>query len=161
VPIPLETPEAAAKGGRHSPLSPAEIMDIARARESSLSRLLMAYVSSGLVFMLLPGTFLGVWNLLRISGSESAASVSPAWLQAHGHAQVFGWIGSFIADRWGLNQIAAGEGITFSDRLLSPAFRPAITVSMCGYQPRSLRSSSIPGTIFCLAVPVSPIYRQV
>lgn len=93
--IPLETP-AAAKSGRPSPLSPAEIMDIARTREASLSRLLMAYVSSGLVFMLLPGTFLGVWNLLQISGSQSAASVSPAWLQAHGHAQVFGWIGSFI-----------------------------------------------------------------
>lgn len=46
--------------------------------------------------MLLPGTFLGVWNLLQISGRESAGSVSPAWLQAHGHAQVFGWIGSFI-----------------------------------------------------------------
>jgi hypothetical protein len=71
-------------------------MDIARARETALSRLLMAYISSGLVFMLLPGTFLGVWNLLQISGSESAGLVSPAWLQAHGHAQVFGWIGSFI-----------------------------------------------------------------
>ena len=71
-------------------------MEIARTREASLSRLLMAYISSGLVFMLLPGTFLGVWNLLQISGRESAASISPAWLQAHGHAQVFGWIGSFI-----------------------------------------------------------------
>lgn len=71
-------------------------MDIARARERALSRVLMAYVSSGLIFMLLPGTFLGVWNLLQISGRESAGSVSPAWLQAHGHAQVFGWIGSFI-----------------------------------------------------------------
>ncbi|MGB6393312.1 MAG: NnrS family protein [Candidatus Acidiferrales bacterium] len=67
-----------------------------RAREAALARLLMAYISSGLVFMLLPGTFLGVWNLLQISGRESVASVSPAWLQAHGHAQVFGWIGSFI-----------------------------------------------------------------
>lgn len=76
--------------------SPVEMMDTARARERSLSRLLMAYISSGLVFMLLPGTFLGVWNLLQISGRESAGSVSPAWLQAHGHAQVFGWIGSFI-----------------------------------------------------------------
>jgi hypothetical protein len=71
-------------------------MEIARAREASLSRLLMAYISSGLIFMLLPGTFLGVWNLLQISGRESAGSISPAWLQAHGHAQVFGWIGSFI-----------------------------------------------------------------
>jgi uncharacterized protein involved in response to NO len=75
---------------------PAEIMEIARAREQALSRVLMAYVSSGLIFMLLPGTFLGVWNLLQISGSQSAGSVSPAWLQAHGHAQIFGWIGSFI-----------------------------------------------------------------
>lgn len=71
-------------------------MEIARARERALSHLLMAYISSGLVFMLLPGTFLGVWNLLQISGSESAGFVSPAWLQAHGHAQVFGWVGTFI-----------------------------------------------------------------
>lgn len=71
-------------------------MDLAIAREASLSRLLMVFISSGLIFMLLPGTFLGVWNLMQISGRESAASVSPAWLQAHGHAQVFGWIGSFI-----------------------------------------------------------------
>lgn len=75
---------------------PAEVMEIARARERALSRLLMAYISSGLVFMLLPGTFLGVWNLLQISGSESAEFISQAWLQAHGHAQVFGWVGSFI-----------------------------------------------------------------
>lgn len=75
---------------------PEEIMDIARTREQALSRVLMAYVTSGLIFMLLPGTFLGVWNLLRISGGESIRSVSPAWLQAHGHAQVFGWVGSFI-----------------------------------------------------------------
>jgi len=75
---------------------PQEIMDIARAREQSLSRVLMAYVTSGLIFMLLPGTFLGVWNLIKISGGESIRSVSPAWLQAHGHAQVFGWVGSFI-----------------------------------------------------------------
>ncbi len=96
MPIPFEAPLAPAGSKPRSSLSPAEIMDIARVREASLSRLLMAYISSGLVFMLLPGTFLGVWNLLQISGSESAGLVSPAWLQAHGHAQVFGWIGSFI-----------------------------------------------------------------
>src|SRR5579872_1815480 len=93
---PLEAPVIAGKSGRNSSHSPAEIMEISRAREASLARLLMTYVSSGLVFMLLPGTFLGVWNLLQISGRESVALISPAWLQAHGHAQVFGWIGSFI-----------------------------------------------------------------
>jgi uncharacterized protein involved in response to NO len=56
----------------------------------------MAFVTTGLIFMVFPGTFLGVWNLLQISGRKSVASISPAWLQAHGHAQVFGWVGSFI-----------------------------------------------------------------
>src|SRR5208282_5483522 len=77
-------------------LTPKEVFEIARAREEVLSRLLMVFVTSGLFFLLFPGTFLGVWNLLQISGRESVASVSQAWLQAHGHAQVFGWVGSFI-----------------------------------------------------------------
>src|ERR1041385_4437363 len=94
--ISLEAPAITTKIERHSSLSPAQIMEITPAREASLSRLLMVYISSGLVFMLLPGTFLCVWNLLQISGRESAGSISPAWLQAHGHAQVFRWIGSFI-----------------------------------------------------------------
>ena len=77
-------------------MTPKEVFEITRAREEALSRLLMAFVTSGLIFMVFPGTFLGVWNLLQISGRESVASISPAWLQAHGHAQVFGWVGSFI-----------------------------------------------------------------
>src|SRR5215813_8807505 len=75
--------------------SPAKLLALTRAREEALSRLLIAFVSTGL-FMLFPGTLLGVWNLLRISGRASVASISPAWLEAHGHAQVFGWVGSFI-----------------------------------------------------------------
>jgi cbb3-type cytochrome oxidase subunit 1 len=72
------------------------VMDRAIAREQSLSRLLMTYIVTGLVFMLLPGTFLGVWNLIKISNREAAESISPAWIQAHGHAQLFGWVGTFI-----------------------------------------------------------------
>jgi uncharacterized protein involved in response to NO len=77
-------------------LTPGEIVEITRARETSLSRLLMLYIGTGLIFMLLPGTFLGVWNLISISSRRAADSVSPAWIQAHGHAQIFGWIGTFI-----------------------------------------------------------------
>jgi hypothetical protein len=40
------------------PLTPQQIFDITAARETTLSRLLMLYISTGLVFMLLPGTFL-------------------------------------------------------------------------------------------------------
>jgi len=77
-------------------LTPTEIFKINAARETTLARLLMLYISTGLIFMLLPGTFLGVWNLLAISSSRAANSVLPAWIQAHGHAQIFGWIGTFI-----------------------------------------------------------------
>ncbi|HUI84382.1 MAG TPA: NnrS family protein [Candidatus Binatia bacterium] len=76
--------------------SPQEIFERTRAREIRLSRLLIFYICSGLLFMLLPGTFLGVWNLISISGRRAPESISPAWIQAHGHAQVLGWIGSFI-----------------------------------------------------------------
>lgn len=78
------------------PLTPIEIFNISAAREKILSRLLMLYIGTGLVFMLLPGTFLGVWNLLAISSHQSANTVAAAWVQAHGHAQIFGWIGTFI-----------------------------------------------------------------
>ena len=65
-------------------------------RETRLSRLLTLYICTGLAFMLLPGTFLGVWNLITISAHRSTQTVSLAWIQAHGHAQIFGWIGTFI-----------------------------------------------------------------
>lgn len=99
-------------------LSPPQLFEVTRAREEGLSRLLMAFVTTGLIFMVLPGTFLGVWNLLQISGRESAGSISPAWLQAHGHAQVFGWIGSFILGI-GFYSIPKLRGAT------KPAFGPA------------------------------------
>ncbi len=73
-----------------------EIFARVSAREQKLSRLLVFYISGGLLFMLLPGTFLGVWNLISISGRRAAESIPPSWIQAHGHAQVLGWIGSFI-----------------------------------------------------------------
>lgn len=41
--------------------------EVIATREVRLSRLLISYIAVGLFFMLLPGTFLGVWNLLAIS----------------------------------------------------------------------------------------------
>lgn len=65
-------------------------------RERGAQSLVSTFVLTGLAFMLLPGTFLGVWNLISISESRSVTILSPAWIQAHGHAQIFGWIGTFI-----------------------------------------------------------------
>jgi hypothetical protein len=64
--------------------------------EAALQKEVTAWILSGAFFMLLPGTFLGAWNLIAISEHHTAASLDPSWLQAHGHAQIFGWIGSFI-----------------------------------------------------------------
>jgi heme/copper-type cytochrome/quinol oxidase subunit 1 len=64
--------------------------------EIALQRMVTIYVVTGLLFLVLPGTFLGVWNLVSISGRHSLAGLAPAWLQAHGHAQIFGWIGTFV-----------------------------------------------------------------
>lgn len=66
------------------------------APERKAGRVLAAFVASGLVFVALPGTFLGVWNLLTIFGSRTSTGASTAWIQAHGQAQLFGWVGTFI-----------------------------------------------------------------
>ena len=68
--------------------------------------------------MLLPGTFLGVWNLLQVSARHSVSLVSPAWLQAHGHAQVFGWVATFIL----------GIGF-YSIPLVNAGARPSLTAA--------------------------------
>ncbi len=99
-------------------MSPHEIFEVTSKRERALSRLLMAYIGAGLVFMLLPGTFLGVWNLISISSQKAAQAISPSWIQAHGHAQVFGWIGSFILGI-GFYSIPKLRRLNLSDRLVS------------------------------------------
>jgi uncharacterized protein involved in response to NO len=62
-------------------------------RKSCLFRL---WIATGIFFMVLPGTILGFTNLLLISAHHGFSGLSPAWIQAHGHSQVFGWIGSFV-----------------------------------------------------------------
>ena len=64
--------------------------------DGRLSRMLIVYVATGLVFMLLPGTLVGVANLLTISASHTPRAADAGWVQAHGHAQIFGWLGTFI-----------------------------------------------------------------
>ncbi|HYM07793.1 MAG TPA: hypothetical protein VEU11_14655 [Terriglobales bacterium] len=64
--------------------------------ERRLARLLAAFITAGLVFMVLPGTLLGVWNLITISAGREPDAISTAWIQAHGHAQLFGWVTTFM-----------------------------------------------------------------
>jgi uncharacterized protein involved in response to NO len=71
-------------------------LDMIVDRERQKSLMLRAWIVSGLFFMALPGTLLGFSNLMAISAHHGLGALSPAWLQGHGHAQAFGWIGSFI-----------------------------------------------------------------
>lgn len=66
------------------------------ASERSKSLLLRAWIFSGLCFMALPGTLLGFSNLMVISSTHGLHPLPAVWMQGHGHAQVYGWIGSFI-----------------------------------------------------------------
>jgi hypothetical protein len=72
---------------RHNPLRGNDPLPERRA-----ARVLSAFIVTGLVFVALPGTLLGVWNLITIAGQHGSAHVSTAWIQAHGQAQLFGWV---------------------------------------------------------------------
>jgi hypothetical protein len=82
------------------------------ARERRKSLMLRAWILSGLFFMALPGTLLGFSNLMAISTHHGLSSVPAAWLQGHGHAQMFGWIGSFILGIGFYSQPARGRTST-------------------------------------------------
>ena len=75
-------------------LSGADYADPAPERQAA--RALAAFIAGGLAFLAFPGTVLGVWNLVEIASHRSAGGASTAWIQAHGQAQVLGWVGSFI-----------------------------------------------------------------
>ena len=79
----------------HSPDAASLCGDI-ESRERLKSQMLRAWIFAGLFFMALPGTLLGFSNLLAISTHHGLGALPAAWIQGHGHAQVFGWIGSFI-----------------------------------------------------------------
>jgi hypothetical protein len=82
---------------------------IARERQKSL--LLRAWIASGLFFMTLPGTLLGFSNLMAISAHHGLGTLPAAWIEGHGHAQMFGWIGSFILGIGFYSQPAHGRSV--------------------------------------------------
>jgi hypothetical protein len=88
---------------------PAAHVAAAGVRERQKSLMLRAWIMSGLFFMALPGTLLGFSSLVAISAHHGLSALSPAWMQGHGHAQMFGWIGSFILGIGFYSQPARGK----------------------------------------------------
>jgi uncharacterized protein involved in response to NO len=83
---------------------------IARERQKSL--ILRVWIVSGLFFMALPGTLLGFSNLMAISAHHGLGTLPAAWMEGHGHAQMFGWIGSFVLGIGFYSQPAHGRSVT-------------------------------------------------
>src|SRR5579864_7928441 len=81
------------------------------ARERQKSSMLRAWIVSGLFFMALPGTLLGFSNLMAISAHHGLGTLPAAWMEGHGHAQMFGWIGSFILGIGFYSQPAHGRSV--------------------------------------------------
>jgi hypothetical protein len=79
--------------------------------ERQKSIVLRAWVLAGIVFMALPGTLLGFSNLIAISAHHGFGALPAAWLEGHGHAQFFGWIGSFILGIGSYSQPARGRSV--------------------------------------------------
>jgi uncharacterized protein involved in response to NO len=92
--IPDSLPEAWRRAFARDLAEPADHADPGPERRAG--RMLAAFIATGLVFLALPGTLLGVWNLVNISEHHSASAPATAWIQAHGQAQLFGWVGTFI-----------------------------------------------------------------
>lgn len=80
-------------------------------RERQKSLMLRAWIISGLFFMALPGTLLGFSNLVAISQHHGLGFLPAAWMEGHGHAQMFGWIGSFILGIGFYSQPARGNSV--------------------------------------------------
>ncbi len=64
--------------------------------EKSMTRLFKLFILAGLGFTLTFGTLWGVIKLSEIAIYHSFSAPSYSGTQAHGHAQVFGWVGLFI-----------------------------------------------------------------
>ncbi len=81
------------------------------ARERQKSLMLRTWIAAGLFFMALPGTLLGFSNLMAISAHHGLGTLPAAWIEGHGHAQMFGWIGSFILGIGFYSQPAYGRSV--------------------------------------------------
>ena len=81
------------------------------ARERRKSLMLRAWILCGLFFMALPGTLLGFSNLMAISAHYGSANLPAAWMEGHGHAQMYGWIGSFILGIGFYSQPTRGQSL--------------------------------------------------
>jgi len=126
----------------HISIGDAEKYRMMVARERRKSLMLRAWIVSGLFFMALPGTLLGFTNLMAIATHHGLGTMPAAWIQGHGHAQVFGWIGSFILGIGFYSQPARGRSVLRTPLTCFLLWTPAVLLrwiaSIYGWHWRTL-----------------------
>jgi hypothetical protein len=73
-----------------------ETSDISQRERSVADTIYRRYFTAGIVVILTFGATWGAWLLWRIGASGRFTGVSIHEVNAHGHAQIFGWVGLFI-----------------------------------------------------------------
>lgn len=68
----------------------------ANAADNLADTIYRRFFKAGVVVVLTVGGVWGVWLLLRIAYSGSFTTLSIHEINAHGHAQIFGWVGLFV-----------------------------------------------------------------
>jgi hypothetical protein len=81
----LEEAMAGGSGASPEPLAPDPAGTIYR-----------RFFLAGIAVTLTAGAVWGAWLLLRLGLERSFGAISPHHVNAHGHAQVFGWVGLFV-----------------------------------------------------------------
>lgn len=77
-------------------LSPAATTSHGPAEAATADTIYRRFFIAGIAVVLTAGATWGAWLLWRIGLSEGFTRVSVFQINAHGHAQIFGWVGLFI-----------------------------------------------------------------
>ncbi len=97
-------------------------------REQRKSILLRFWIVAGIFYMALPGTLLGFTNLMAISAGHGLTTLPAAWMEGHGHAQMFGWIGSFVLGIGFYSQPARTSGALLRQFITFLLWTPAVAL---------------------------------
>jgi len=87
--------------------------------EKALARVYQAFIKSAILIALSAGTAWGAYILAQIALQQSFQAPSYAGTQAHGHAQIFGWVALFIM---GVAYFSVPKLVQARMRSLAPAW---------------------------------------
>jgi hypothetical protein len=80
----------------HTPTAASKSLTLLEEKPALADTLYRRFFKAGIAVTLTLGALWGAYLLLRIARSGSFTAVDPHDVNAHGHAQIFGWVGLFV-----------------------------------------------------------------